>query len=327
MSKAEVEQLRRSIVKQLNCRISNMDSNILTKYNTGSDWSLKFDNKGKPIADYLSAMFGINDDNWYNKFIEATTGSGNEGNRILTLHSSALLALLTFGNISQDNPVVIRGEKYVESWFEVRNVVIPGRSPSSIDVLLRAESGNLLFLESKFTEYLTASGANIVSAYKPFYERLLPLIPNMPLQIVYPKKFQDNKTEVIGFGLKPTSARKELNGLYLYGIKQCISHLIGIANGPAVGDFSEWDRNIKGKTLRFGTILYKFNYPQFQIYKEFYKETIGQITPEMISASMAEQSGPYVSQIYVCPEIMTYQEIIQNSDFKLPLKVNQFYNL
>ena len=101
--------------------------------------------------------------------------------------------------------------------------------------------------------------ANIVSAYKPFYERLLPLIPNMPLQIVYPKKFQDNKTEVIGFGLKPTSARKELNGLYLYGIKQCISHLIGIANGPAVGDFSEWDRNIKGKTLRFGTILYKFN--------------------------------------------------------------------
>lgn len=324
---AKTEQLRQEIAQQLRYQISKINPEISIKHSYNSEWSLTFDNKGKPIADFLKSVFGIDTENWHKKYIEATSGPGNEGTRILTLHSSALLALLTFVNVSPDNPIVIQGEKYVDCWFEVRNIVIPGRNPSSIDVLLRAESGNLLFLESKFTEYLDASYPNIVVAYKPFYERLLPLLPKMPLQIVFPKRFKEDKMEVVGFGLKPTSNRKELNCLYLSGIKQCISHLMGIANGPAEGELSEWGKNAHGKKLRFGTILYKLKLTQFRAYEIFYKKTIGKITSEMISASMAEQAGVYSNQIEVLSEIITYQDVMRSSDFRLPVNVKQFYRL
>lgn len=321
------EQLREEITQQLRDRISKINPEISIKYISDSELSQTFDSNGKPVADFLSDVFGIDNESWHNSFIEATTGPGNEGNRILTLHSSALLALLTFANVSQSNPIVIQGEKYIESHFEVRNIVIPGRNPSSIDILLRAESGNLLFLESKFTEYFDASHPNIALAYKPFYERLLPLLPDMPLQIVFPKKFTENKTEIIGFSLKPKSDRKELKSLYLYGIKQCISHLIGIANGPVAGELSDWDKTAYGKKIRFGTVLYQNKCPQFGIYKNFYKETVGKITSEMISKSMADHVGPYTNQIEVLPNIITYQEIMRNSDFRLPPNIRKFYNL
>lgn len=304
-----------------------MQLGIQITHNGSSDWSLRFSAGKKANVDFLKSLFQIDAKDWNEKFIEATEGVGQEGSRILTLHSSALLALLTFVNVSSENPLELLGEKYVRCWFEVKNIVIEGRNPSSIDVLLEAESGNLLFLESKFTEYLEASSPNIVLAYKSLYETLLPLIPGIPIQMVFPKKFTDNGKEIIGFGLKPKSERHDYKDLYLSGIKQSISHLIGIAKGPTSDDNSQWANNSEGKVLRYGTILYRFKSAAYDCYRNFYHQTIGQITSDMLAKCLKGQRIPFVGQIEILPNVLTYQNIFSKSGFKLPERVKEFYKL
>lgn len=318
---------KRDLVKTLFDRIQGI-SGIRCTYNGSSEWSLSFDPSNNVSSqEYLKSIFGIEAKDWTEKFIEATTGEGNELRRILTLHSSALLALLTFVNVSPDNPLDIGGESYVERWFEVKNTVIEGRKPSSIDVLLRSKSGNMLFLESKFTEYLDCGSPNISIDYKPIYETLLPLIPNMPLQMVFPKKYIENGREIIGLGLQSRTHNCIYKNLYLNGIKQCISHLIGIAKGPALTDTSGWRKNANGHKLRFGTILYRLKTPQFGIYKTLYNKTIGQISSKILTASLSICDDSIVDQIEVLPNILTYQDIFRKSNFKLPTPVKNFYKL
>lgn len=319
---------KNDIASVLYKRITKAIHGISVSHKGNSNWALTFNCPNDVgINDFLKTTFNLAAEDWDKKILEATDGVGKEGQRILTLHSSALLALLTFVNISGKNPLILNGEKYVKRWFEVKNIVIEGRNPSSIDVLLQAESGNLLFLESKFTEYLETSYPNIVTPYKPIYEALLPLIPNMPLQMIFPKKFTENDKEIIGFGLKPKSDRLDFKNLYMTGIKQSISHLIGIAKGPSPNDTSEWSKNIEGKTLRFGTILYKWKSSEFGKYKTFYHQTVGQITSEMLAVCLRGHKAPFVRQIEVMPNIITYQDVFGKSNFILPNMVKLFYNL
>lgn len=318
---------KEEIVRDLRRRIFQIQPDVHVSHNGKSNWSLTFSAGKKSNAQFLKSLFNIDIENWDEKFNEATSGIGQESQRILTLHSSALLALLTFVNISRDNPLLLLGEKYIKSWFEVKNVVIEGRNPSSVDVLLQSESGNLLFIESKFTEYLEASSPNIVEAYKPIYDSLLPLIDGMPLQMFFPKKFTEDGKEIIGFGLKPKSERRDFQNLYLTGIKQSISHLIGISKGPSADDNSQWSDNIEGKTLRYGTILYRLKSSAFGNYKNFYHQTIGNITSDKLAECLNGHNAPFVKQIEVLPNLLTYQEVFGKSGFKLPERVKYFYHL
>lgn len=318
---------KKEIVLDLRHRINQIQPDVHISHNGKSNWSLTFSAGEKSNAEFLKSLFVIDVENWDEKFKEATTGIGQESQRILTLHSSALLALLTFVNISRDNPLWLLGEKYVKCWFEVKNNVIEGRNPSSVDVLLQAESGNLLFIESKFTEYLEASSPNIVESYKSIYETLLPLIYGMPLQMVFPKKFTEGGKDIIGFGLKPKSERRDFQNLYLTGIKQSISHLIGISKGPSADDNSQWSDNIDGKKLRYGTILYRLKSSAFANYNNFYHQTIGKITSDNLAECLNGHSAPFVGQIEVLPNLLTYQEVFGKSGFKLPERVKRFYKL
>lgn len=94
------------------------------------------------------------------KFRMACSGSGNEIDKITTMHSSSLLALLSFFNVTEKNKLTIPGlDGYLfeKSFFEFKNKVI--KSPSNVDVVLLGKNKNgkkvILFLESKFTEYFT----------------------------------------------------------------------------------------------------------------------------------------------------------------------------
>ena len=223
-----MEMNKQEIVETLRTNLSGIaDVALMPSIHQGieSDWSLSImPNEGEQAHETLGRIFKIDIPDWKEKFNEATFGQGNEINRILTLHSSALLALLCFSHVSEENPLFIDGIRYNERWFEIKNKVF--NKPSSIDVVLKNTDGDILFIESKFTEYLDKESPNIKIAYFDTYRKLLPLIPNRPLQLVFPKIFKEDGVEMVGFTIQPTSKSKIYNQLYLSGIKQCISHLI-----------------------------------------------------------------------------------------------------
>ena len=151
-----MEMNKQEIVETLRTNLSGIaDVALMPSIHQGieSDWSLSImPNEGEQAHETLGRIFKIDIPDWKEKFNEATFGQGNEINRILTLHSSALLALLCFSHVSEENPLFIDGIRYNERWFEIKNKVF--NKPSSIDVVLKNTDGDILFIESKFTEYL-----------------------------------------------------------------------------------------------------------------------------------------------------------------------------
>lgn len=143
-----------------------------------SDWSLSFEHEEGKELDTLVNIFGLRlDKRLENLFASATSGDGNELSRILTLHSSSLLAFLCFSHINKDCPIKICDTEYVEVLFEVKNDVIDPSlgKPSNIDVvLLNEDRSEILFLESKFTEYLNGGRAYLSpERYEKFFNHLL----------------------------------------------------------------------------------------------------------------------------------------------------------
>lgn len=316
------------LIVELDKRLHKITSDFETRWTQTSRGESKYSREiipsvGKNKSEIVREIFGIQSDNWERLFSQATSGKGQEYNRILTLHSSALIAILCFHNVAE-KPIVIGNECYNECWFEVRNNVFG--SASSVDVVLRSKLGNLLFLESKFTEYLNPDLPNIKMAYWDFYKNILSQIPEYPLQMIYPKVWKENGKDIIGFTLKAKSQTKSYESLYLAGIKQCFSHIIGICHGPENKNDDCWKNVTPDTKLRFGCIAYRFPYG-FTNYNSFYKETIGKVTTEMISKSLAGEK-PYVNQLEILPEILTYQDIFkkQNRGSLLP-KIAEYYGL
>lgn len=187
-------------------------------------------------ADTLIGVFGLaNAQTFKEKFGQVRDGDGGEANRIERLISSALFALLFFYDVTRDNPLKLalddKEVTFIDSIFEYKNVVIAGHKPSNVDVVLigKDKSGKdvVLFLESKFAEYCYAANRkscevsnkyrdnNSKQSYsKPFYQG--GVMPGTDLQIESKDKGH--------FVLKPSEAA------YTDGIKQMVSHYVGIRN-------------------------------------------------------------------------------------------------
>lgn len=173
----------------------------------------------------LIENFQLKNENLFRKKYQmAVGGSGQEEKRITTFHSSALCALLFFYNITETNPweVEIEGQKqiFTKSIFEYKNQVI--KNPSNIDlVLINDKEDTLLFLESKFSEYIKpVKTINI----KPIY------LENQYSKDIYGDK---NLLKSLGVSLVKTKEMIQLHtreDYYLEGIKQMISHYVGIRN-------------------------------------------------------------------------------------------------
>lgn len=170
------------------------------------------------------------------KFKQACSGSGQEALKITTMHSSSLCALLFFYNVYEGNELVLRlgngasKKAYVfnKSFFEFQNVVIKGRQPSNMDVVLVGYEKEdetkqvVLFLESKFSEYYTESKVkmDIADSY----------LENQYGKVIY------NKLQKIGYKIDDSIAPENKFRLlapvatYMDGIKQMISHYIGVRN-------------------------------------------------------------------------------------------------
>ena len=289
-----------------------------------SEWSRQISPYGtKSAEETLKSIFHIESEQWERCFKEAV--SGYENDRIMTLHSSALLSLLCFSQVSENNPLIYEGIKYVHAFFEVKNKVFYG--PSSVDVVLKSEDGDLLFLESKFTEYLEGDKPKIKEKYYYFYHSILSNHSDFPINLVFPCKWKDKGEDVIGYSLWTNFPYEKGQLAYCEGIKQCFSHLIGIAKGPYDPGSKCWENSEKGK-LTFGTILFQIRGESFNIYKRLYANTIGKISPSDIKKGLGGdciQSN--IDRLNILPNVLTYQDLFSYKEnrYFLSLKVKEFY--
>ena len=221
----------------------------------------------KPANCYRSAIphilidrFDIKDpERFRTKYLQAISGDGQEWTRITTLHSSSLIALLCFYSISENNPITIDEYVFTQSFFEVKTQVY-GESESNMDVVLRGCDSHgqkvVLFLESKFSEYLICGSYNGISqkAYLDTYNDTLRIIDNDAITAIKISIKDD------GISIEPREPRR--NPVYCGGIKQMISHFMGVSNyaekgKEALGEHSCFDAD-SSETILLGEILFDF---------------------------------------------------------------------
>ncbi len=180
-------------------------------------------------------------------YYQVTNGQGSEEKKIGTIYSSSLQSLLVFSSVSQKKPLFLKlGEetyKIVNVLFEYNNEVI--KRPSSVDVVLISKDKDIFFVESKLFEpvYGSFDGKTIKKANpevigisyfkrneKNGYCKKLCLDSEHldAMKIKHPEDFE-KKDRLI---TKKYSVGILEGNTYVYpeGIKQTLSHLIGITN-------------------------------------------------------------------------------------------------
>lgn len=280
--------------------------------------TLKSDNTHSSID--LIHTFDLDSELFPDKFEMAISGDGQEHRRIRTLHSSSLISLLCFYGVSDKNPLIIDIEhhrmRFTVSRFEVKNDIgyddTGSPHQSNMDVVLTGEdmdSGKkvVFFLESKFSEYLSWGKHSEISSR--VYWR------------TYAQLFNGNYLERMGLKTEDTPgkpgyfdlmSRKGYTRHYVGGIKQMISHFLGVKN---VAD----NEHSKDCEIYLGEILFKFdetidpNGEKFKDYTGLY---------EILAEGLNDLAE---SQFKVVNKCLTYQDVFR--DFNLDKAVRTFYSL
>lgn len=289
--------------------------------------------KNKDICrERLADLFTIADkDLFRQKFKQSISGNGQELKRIATVHSSSLCALLFFYNVSTENPYTmeIEGEEYIFTYsrFEYQNKVIEGRNPSNMDVVLVGKQKNtelpvVLFLESKFSEY---------------FERLE---KQLEISTEYLKNnysepiYRSNCMEEMGLHI--TERPDDKNFLlvsdkicYIEGIKQIISHYVGVRNFCNMSKKEDTDIEnavLDGAKILLGEILFTKGIGQlpigngkkaFDAYQEKYRILAEALNEQLRIDGMSER-------VRVLADILSYSQF-QNSSCIKEERIKRFY--
>ena len=325
---------KKSIYKELCEKWKNNDLSFTVEntYHKGNysknSYQLSANNAKKSkesILLLLKDIFDINSTRFDNKFNEACSGSGNEAKKICTIHSSSLCALLFFFDISKDNPLklLLNGDTVIfdDVYFEYKNKVI--KSPSNVDVVLIGKTQNsedvVLFLESKFSEYFYSQKTfSISNAYrkddqcKEYYD--YDFLNNIGIEMISKKNGEPNIfTNKDGDMFKIKLKNNEEN--YLEGIKQIISHYIGVKNC-----LDSTRENVDTRTLPsnakvyLGTILFDFNFDKekdnvLKNYSELYQK-------------LAHELNNKNEEINVVTDVIKYSDL---KDFIKNPRIKNFY--
>lgn len=276
----------------------------------------------------LKEIFGVSSDEneaFDRAFAEVTNGKGSERNRITTLHSSSLLGLLTFFNVSENKPVWICGIKYNKAFFEVESKVLD--SNASIDVMLVSEDEKaLLFLELKFTEFLSPrSHLWLSDKYFDLYRSLSDELSKSGIAVgeveqrIHRSRKDGTKYTTDEFMISDVDRCKR----YFGGIKQMISHLYGLTRCPASGTKNVYESYVAGKQphIILATMLYEpFIYELrdlFDSYRTLYCSVFSKENdiPSKIK-SFINADRKYNVEILDTP--LTYQKDVKNENGELP---------
>lgn len=292
---------------------------------------VKYKEREGVVLDKLREVFDIKSDTFKKKFEMAISGDGQEVKRISTLHSSSLAALLLL-YLVKDNTLKCKldGKDYTftDCFFEVKTNVIDSHY-SNMDVVLVGKNLEdrdvLFFLESKFSEYLNTGMCNDISlnAYKDKYEELGLMRENAIQGLLFEEGM--GKDNVKCLQIKSSSGEPQ----YCSGIKQMISHYIGLTNFVENGEEaldpkqkSNLDDIVKlrnnGAVIILGEVLFAFD-------DAVDKCATKRIRYSSIYKKLAKVLNANTSKICVLPEVLTYQELLK--DFKLDKKVKDFYQL
>lgn len=292
------------------------------------------------ISSLFSERFDVGAD--YEQFEQAfrivTNGVGNEIAKINSVISSSLLSLLVlyklFNNKSDNISLHLKlnNQDYIftQALFEVRNKVIG--YPSCVDVVLKATDGTLLFLESKFTEYLDSRkpSEKYGSGYCRLYNNLKEVFKTADLSV---------KTDDDALVIDANGGEK-----YIEGIKQSISHLIGLVQGPQQSNDETYEDVYKeylplyqsAPRLIYGTVLFDPSkiLPEsavaFNDYIHLYEKAIGNNGERIVSEIKAQFKSEYNPVIEVLRTPITYQQILKDNETykkKIPDRILEFYQL
>lgn len=315
-----MDKLKEEIVRKL---ASDFSEDELVPTTQTAEWPKSFKSQnGEDEFGTLKRIFGINES--ARGLFEAAT-SGKEKQRILTLHSSSLLAFLCFNDVA-NHPITINETAYNEVMFEVKNNVInnsPGKS--NIDVLLMGKNRKkLLFLESKFTEYL--SGGKVTLSphrYEEFYSKLTKK-NNFRFAAGYlPENSKTDKSQKTQYALYKGEKTSE----YLEGIKQAFSHLLGIATGPAKKQTKgneDYTRSLleNADEIKFASIVFNCDNEKFDDYNNLYKSVFE--NSNVIIETIKEVLKKSEIKLEIISELLQYQDVFQDNN--LSDKVRNFYN-
>lgn len=288
-----------------------------------SEWSKSLDLDGsdkEAISKELYELFkpDIDYKMWSEKFHMAVGGNGDEIRKITTLHSSSLLAFLFFAGVSKDNPIIHNGVHYNQVFFEVKNKVFhsasPNDKPSNIDVLLVSEDNTeLLFLESKFTEYLDHGKVSLAEKYLNFYKTFFELNSNTGLQL------KDNALQL----------EHGTNSKYIAGIKQMFSHIIGLATEPDASTSYELQEIIKNaKHILIMEIIFKWEDEESKNFIDLYEAAFTDFNSDVLEKCLSSENydKEKIKRITVDSKVWTYQELYkENKNHKFPESVINYY--
>lgn len=287
-----------------------------------SNNSFSFSVANDKKCESLIKIFELNNPRLFKeKYNQAINGDGQEERRINVLHSSSLAALLFFYAIDE-HPLTLKLEgacyTFSKSYFEVKTIVCDSHK-SNMDVVLEGKSENgktvLLFLESKFSEYLHSGKCAKISAdvYSSIYYKLGFFNQNA-IAPIYANEDRKDKSFI-----ELTSSKKNH---YCAGIKQMISHYMGVSNYAENGDDAlEKESPLYGKNvdiILLGEILFKFDnnvddIGKSDIYAEDYKNLATVIN-----------KGNRVQKFRMLEDVFYYHNI---NNIALEKKVKNFYGL
>lgn len=304
----------------------DLDFEVVKKGVTDPSYEIAFSDKTLIdfVGDKIALSFDINKnkETFAKKFQMACSGTGDELKKITTLHSSSLCALLFFFNVDNKKlPIPSLSEyEFIESYFEFQNKVI--RSPSNIDVVLlgkNIKTGKkvILFLESKFSEYITGIGKRKVS--KSYFKSGCPSFP------IY--DFIANKN-IFNFNKEKGFCDSEK---YNEGLKQMISHYYGIRRfmkREFVDDNENVYKNIReygADEIILGEILFDNFAKNSGLTKKLddYKSDYSKLAKIINEQYEKDETKPKNIEFKVLEKSLSYSELEDYiSDFP---KINKFY--
>lgn len=269
-------------------------------------------------------VFDIQDNLFEECYNAVANGEGQEKRKIHSLRSSSLLGLLSFYKVHSGHRIemdrIINGnlvsfclDKVV---FEKTNRVFhPSRGLSSIDVALYGTADGepcVLYLESKFTEYL--EGKNLIKKTKDGKEYC-------PISRKYAEPYKTLLTEFPGLGYSISDKgiclfSNDGQSHYCEGIKQMISHFIGALNSEDL---------FKGLKVYLGTILFDFTIsgsdvdPDGKLIRDY---------STLYSEIAMRMNARAPENLTVIEEAWTYQDLFANiGEYKLDSLVKEYYQL
>lgn len=332
--KINVEELRNEKKEIYSHLWKNKEFNVIKKGNSDPSYEFEF---GKTdlvtyVGTSLANNFGIQKDNkeqFLAKFEMACSGSGDELQKITTMHSSSLCSLLFFFSVRDDNPLKItlnsKEYEFTKSYFEFKNKVI--KSPSNMDVVLLGKNtvtkkNVILFLESKFSEFITGVTSKLEIG-KSYFK------PGCFSEPIYNQLNEKNILKKEGATLVSPDIDNEK---YIEGIKQMISHYYGIRNFIEGKYYKEEDAcqkeviNFSKETnceILLGTILFdNFSKTQKEKYLEPYKKDYTELA-KIINDQFVKEINENDVNFKMLEEPLTYSSI-KNFIFDLP-KIRQYY--